>query len=99
MLTLWGKRQKLCDGLSRRNFLKSGIFGAALTLAEMWRARPLAGTGSSNTSDLATITLLVTRGPLAGQHYAFDKPTTCVVGRARDCTISLHLEAAYADVS
>jgi pSer/pThr/pTyr-binding forkhead associated (FHA) protein len=46
-----------------------------------------------------TITLIVTRGPLAGQRYAFDKPTTCIVGRARDCTISLPLEAEHLDVS
>jgi hypothetical protein len=73
--------------------------GAGLTLAEMLRARALAGTGSSNKSAVATITLIVTRGPLAGQHYAFDKPTTCVVGRARDCTISLPPEAEHLDVS
>jgi hypothetical protein len=50
MLTLWGKRQKFCDGLSRRNFLKIGAFGAGLTLAEVLRGRALAGTGSSNKS-------------------------------------------------
>jgi len=50
MLTLWGKRQRFCDGLSRRNFLKIGAFGAGLTLAEMLRARALAATGSSNKS-------------------------------------------------
>jgi pSer/pThr/pTyr-binding forkhead associated (FHA) protein len=46
-----------------------------------------------------TITLIVTRGPLAGQRYAFDKPTTCVVGRARDCTIALPMETEHLDVS
>jgi pSer/pThr/pTyr-binding forkhead associated (FHA) protein len=46
-----------------------------------------------------TITLIVTRGPLAGQRYAFDKPTTCTVGRSRDCTIALPLEAEHLDVS
>ena len=46
-----------------------------------------------------TITLIVTRGPLAGNRWAFDKPTTCVVGRARDCTISLPFEAEHLDVS
>jgi Protein of unknown function (DUF1501) len=50
MLTLWGKQQKFCDGLSRRNFLKIGALGAGLTLAEMLRVRALAGTGSSNKS-------------------------------------------------
>jgi hypothetical protein len=78
MWTLWGKRQTFCDGLSRRDFLQIGVFGAGLTLAEMLGAR-----------DPATITLILTRGPLAGQHYVFDRPTACVIGRADDCTISL----------
>jgi len=46
-----------------------------------------------------TITLIVTRGPLAGRKFAFTKPTTCIVGRARDCTIALPLEAEHLDVS
>ncbi len=46
-----------------------------------------------------TITLIVTRGPLAGQRYTFNQPTACTVGRARDCTISLPLEAEHLDVS
>src|SRR6516164_7075370 len=39
MLTLWGARQQYCDGISRRNFLQIGAFGAGLTLAEMLRQR------------------------------------------------------------
>src|SRR6516162_5387163 len=46
MLTLWGKRQQFCDGISRRNFLKIGAFGAGLTLAEMLRLRTEAGTAT-----------------------------------------------------
>ena len=46
-----------------------------------------------------TITLIVTRGPLSGQQYAFTEPTTCVVGRAKDCTISLPPEYDHLDVS
>jgi hypothetical protein len=46
MLTLWGARQRFCDGLSRRSFLKIGAFGAGLTLAEMLRARALARTAT-----------------------------------------------------
>jgi eukaryotic-like serine/threonine-protein kinase len=45
------------------------------------------------------ITLIATRGPLAGRTFLFTKPTNCVVGRARDCTISLPLEAEHLDVS
>src|SRR3954447_20704453 len=39
MLTLWGGRQRFCDGISRRNFLQIGAFGAGLTLADMLRAK------------------------------------------------------------
>jgi uncharacterized protein DUF1501 len=43
MFTLLGQRQRFCDGVSRRGFLKIGAFGAGLTLAEMLRLRALAG--------------------------------------------------------
>ncbi len=49
MFTLWGSRQRFCDGISRRNFLQIGAFGAGLSLAGMLRARE-AGAGSSNKS-------------------------------------------------
>src|SRR5712691_11661299 len=42
MLTLFGKKQRYCDGVSRRNFLKIGAFGAGLTLADMLRLRAAA---------------------------------------------------------
>jgi hypothetical protein len=60
MLTLWGKRQRFCDGISRRNFLKIGAFGAGLTLAEMLRLRASAGTGSSSK---AAIMIYLPGGP------------------------------------
>ena len=34
MLTIWGAKQRFCDGITRRNFLKIGAFGAGLSLAE-----------------------------------------------------------------
>jgi len=37
MLTFLGSKQGFCDGVSRRNFLKIGAFGAGLTLADMLR--------------------------------------------------------------
>ena len=37
MFTIWGSRQRFCDGMTRRNFLKIGAFGAGLTLADMLR--------------------------------------------------------------
>src|SRR5262249_26535399 len=49
MLTLWGVKQRFCDGISRRDFLKIGAFGAGLTLAEMLRVRALAQTSPKNT--------------------------------------------------
>jgi uncharacterized protein (DUF1501 family) len=42
MLTFWGRRQRFCDGISRRNFLSVGAFGAGLTLADVLRARAAA---------------------------------------------------------
>ena len=39
MLTVWGKREGFCDGVTRRGFLQVGAFGAGLTLAEMLRLR------------------------------------------------------------
>lgn len=39
MLTFWGDRQRFCDGISRRNFLQIGAFGAGLTLTDMLRLK------------------------------------------------------------
>ena len=37
MLRFLGSSQTFCDGVSRRNFLQIGAFGAGLTLADMLR--------------------------------------------------------------
>ncbi|HEV3203102.1 MAG TPA: DUF1501 domain-containing protein [Gemmataceae bacterium] len=50
MITLWGTRQRYCDGISRRGFLKIGAFGAGLTLAEMLKAKALAGSSAPTKS-------------------------------------------------
>jgi hypothetical protein len=50
MLTIWGEKQRFCDGVTRRGFIKIGAFGAGLTLAEMLRLRASAGTPSSTKS-------------------------------------------------
>jgi Protein of unknown function (DUF1501) len=48
MLTLWsGKKNRLCDGISRRNFLQIGAFGAGLSLADMLKLRSSAAGSSS----------------------------------------------------
>ena len=39
MFTFTGAKQAFCDGLTRRNFLKIGAFGAGLTLADMLRLK------------------------------------------------------------
>jgi hypothetical protein len=50
MLTLWGARQRFCDGLTRRNFLQIGAFGAGLTLAGLLQARAQTNGGSTTKS-------------------------------------------------
>ncbi len=62
MLTLWGDRQRFCDGMTRRNFLQIGAFGASLSLAEMLRLRAAAGTGTSASSK-AAIMIYLPGGP------------------------------------
>jgi hypothetical protein len=43
MLTFFGQRQRYCDGLSRRAFLKAGVLGlGGLTLTDVLRARAAA---------------------------------------------------------
>lgn len=47
----------------------------------------------------SNVTLLFTRGPLTGRTFVFTEPTSCLIGRSRDCTISLPQEAEHLDVS
>ena len=42
MFTIFGSKQRYCDGINRRNFLKIGAFGAGLTLADLLRLRATA---------------------------------------------------------
>src|SRR5713226_7207818 len=67
MLTLWGSRQRICDGLSWRNFLKIGAFGAGLTLAEVLRLRGIAG--PATTPGKAAITIYLPGGPSHSDRY------------------------------
>jgi hypothetical protein len=57
MLTLWGARQRFCDGINRRSFLKIGAFGAGLTLAGMLRSRALADSPTSSSKSAIMIYL------------------------------------------
>jgi hypothetical protein len=62
MLTLWGSKQRFCDGMSRRSFLQVGAFGAGLTLAGMLRGRALAA-GSPSTAGKSAIMIYLPGGP------------------------------------
>jgi hypothetical protein len=50
MLTILGAKQNFCDGISRRNFLKIGAFGAGLTLADVLRLQSSASTPAGQTT-------------------------------------------------
>src|SRR5205807_724571 len=64
MLTLWGAKQRFCDGLSRRSFLQIGAFGAGLTLADLLRTRAAASpAGAATTAPKAAIMIYLPGGP------------------------------------
>jgi hypothetical protein len=50
MLTIWGSRQPFCDGVTRRNFLRIGAFGAGLSLAGLLRARAASGSAAGKSA-------------------------------------------------
>ncbi|HET6572767.1 MAG TPA: DUF1501 domain-containing protein [Fimbriiglobus sp.] len=62
MLTFWGRPQRFCDGIDRRNFLSVGAFGAGLTLADVLRARA-APAQSLASSPKAAIMVYLPGGP------------------------------------
>jgi hypothetical protein len=63
MFTLWGSTQRFCDGITRRNFLRIGAFGAGLSLAEMLRHRATAGTTAATASKKSAIMIYLAGGP------------------------------------
>ena len=64
MLTFWGDRQRYCDGISRRNFLQIGAFGAGLTLTDMLRAKAAQQDPTTKTSgQKAAIMIYLPGGP------------------------------------
>ncbi|MBL9169969.1 MAG: DUF1501 domain-containing protein [Verrucomicrobiales bacterium] len=61
MLTIYGPKQRFCDGLSRRNFLKIGGLGlGGLSLPQLLRAEAGAGVGRSHK---AVIMIFLPGGP------------------------------------
>ncbi len=66
MLTIWGAKQKFCDGMSRRNFLRIGAFGAGLTLADLLRGQAHAsttGTTTQSSGNKSAIMIYLPGGP------------------------------------
>ncbi len=64
MLNIWGAKQKFCDGISRRNFLRIGAFGAGLTLADMLRLRAQANpAAAAGTATKSAIMIYLYGGP------------------------------------
>jgi Protein of unknown function (DUF1501) len=53
MFRLLGSSRRFCDGISRRNFLQIGAFGAGLTLADMLRLRATAGNPAASSTKSA----------------------------------------------
>src|SRR5437588_11149285 len=63
MLTFRGSRQRFCDGLGRRDFLKAGTLGVAgLTLADLLRLRARGG-ARAPTPARAVIMVYLNGGP------------------------------------
>jgi hypothetical protein len=62
MLTIWAdKKNRFCDGISRRSFFQAGALGiGGLTLADLFRVEAHAGIGSSNK---AIINIHLSGGP------------------------------------
>jgi hypothetical protein len=63
MLTIFGRPERYCDGVSRRQFLKIGTLGlgaGSLALSDIFRAEARAGSGSSHR---AVINIFLGGGP------------------------------------
>lgn len=58
MFTIWGSKQRFCDGMTRRNFLQIGAFGAGLTLADVLRLRAKAGSPKPSSTKSAIMIYL-----------------------------------------
>jgi hypothetical protein len=63
MLTIWGARERFCDGINRRGFLKIGALGAGLSLADMLRLQAANDTNKSTTKNKAAIMIYLPGGP------------------------------------
>jgi uncharacterized protein (DUF1501 family) len=62
VFTILGQKHKLCDGISRRNFLKVGAFGAGLTLADLLQSQAARAT-TNNAPAKSAILIWLYGGP------------------------------------
>ena len=62
MLTIWGSRRRYCDGMNRRDFLRLGTVGGALSLPELLRLRAEGATNNVS-SRKAVIMVCLNGGP------------------------------------
>ena len=62
MLTAWGSRRQYCDGLGRRDFLRLGVLGGALSLSDLLRLREANG-ATARTSQKSVIMVCLNGGP------------------------------------
>jgi hypothetical protein len=58
VLTIWGDNQRYCDGVTRRDFLKIGAFGAGLALPDLLRQRASAGSAAPKSTKSAIMIYL-----------------------------------------
>src|SRR3974377_1001894 len=67
MFNILGAAPRFCDGVTRRNFLKIGAFGAGLTLPELLRQRaganPTSPAAARNTANKSAIMVYLPGGP------------------------------------
>src|SRR5690349_10158838 len=62
MLTAWGSRRRYCDGLGRRDFLRVGALGGALSLPGLLRLREANG-ATARKSQKSVIMVCLNGGP------------------------------------
>ncbi|HSQ54613.1 MAG TPA: DUF1501 domain-containing protein, partial [Gemmata sp.] len=63
MLTIWGEKQRFCDGINRRNFLQIGALGTGLTLADVLRIRAAQTPALKTSANKAAIMIYLPGGP------------------------------------
>ncbi|MSQ96395.1 MAG: DUF1501 domain-containing protein [Gemmataceae bacterium] len=64
MLNFLGSKQRFCDGLTRRNFLSIGAFGAGLALSDMLRQKAVATSAAARpTAPKSAIMIYLPGGP------------------------------------